>query len=242
MSQLNAHGLASGYGRQGVFEGIELHIEAREIVGLVGPNGVGKTTLLRTLMGLNPAWSGAIELEGVHLERRPAYKRAIAGLAMVTQEKGLAPTLTAKENLQLALHYREDDAVLADMYLAMPKLREHRHVRAQDLSGGEQQFLAIARAVMMEPSVLLLDEPTLGLAPSVVDALEGLLRKVAERGVAILVAEQNVNFINNIADRSYHMTHGRLVPIDVTSLSSMKDFLGSPSEHDLDADSEKEAK
>jgi branched-chain amino acid transport system ATP-binding protein len=229
---LDVSALSAGYGQQTVFEGLQLSIDSGEVVGLVGPNGAGKTTLLQTLMGLHSAWSGSISLGGIEIVKWPAYKRAVSGLAMVTENKGLAPTLSARENLQLAKDYDPDGAVLAAVFEAMPKLKLQGDVRASDLSGGEQQFLAIARAVMMSPSLLLLDEPTLGLAPAVVDALASLLTSVASTGVSILVAEQNINFITSIAGRAYHMTHGRLAEADLAGLTTMADFLGSPAESD----------
>jgi branched-chain amino acid transport system ATP-binding protein len=213
---LEARGLAGGYGELQVFRDITLTLDARDVLGILGPNGAGKTTLLRTLAGLQPRQAGTVSLEGQDLSHARAYQRARAGLVMVPEGRQIIPGLSVLENLELTRASGRaggDDAAfntrVEQAWALFPRLAERRHQPGEALSGGEQQMLAIARALMMEPKALLLDEPTQGLAPIVVQELRGVLRKLAGR-FAILLVEQNRAFIAGLATRTAEMRGGRL--------------------------------
>ena len=203
--------LATGYGRIGVLDGVSLTVSAGECVGILGHNGMGKSTLMRAIMGLLPAWSGRILLDGRAIEREPAYRRAHRGLAMVPQGRQIFPGLSVRDNLRFgaaAKNLTDIDAALADF----PELRRLLDRPGGALSGGEQQLLALARALCGNPRLLLLDEPTEGIQPSIVEAIVeriGHLRAV--RGLAVLLVEQNLDFIRGLAERVLVIHRGRIV-------------------------------
>ncbi|MCJ0764902.1 ABC transporter ATP-binding protein [Variovorax terrae] len=216
---LETNGLAGGYGELSVFHGVTLTLASNEVLGILGPNGAGKTTLLRTLAGLLPQQGGTVNLEGRSLGRAQAWQRARAGLVMVPEGRQIIPGLTVLENLELtrASGRSGSDAAsfntrVEQAWELFPRLAERRHQPGDALSGGEQQMLAIARALMMQPKALLLDEPTQGLAPIVVQELRGVLQKLVGR-FAILLVEQNRAFMAGVVTRSAEMRDGRLVAI-----------------------------
>ncbi|WP_343896074.1 ABC transporter ATP-binding protein [Craurococcus roseus] len=210
---MEAEGLYAGYGRIGVLDGVSLRVGAGECVGILGHNGTGKTTLLKTLMGLLPAARGSIRLDGEAIERLPAHRRARAGLGYVPQGRRIFPALSVRDNLRFAaaaagLGEEAAEAVLADF----PELLRLLDRLGGALSGGEQQILALARALVARPRLLLLDEPTEGIQPSIVQAMAeriGGLR--AARGLSVLLVEQNLDFIRALSDRVLLIHRGRIV-------------------------------
>jgi branched-chain amino acid transport system ATP-binding protein len=206
--------VSSGYGRSPVLHEVSLEVRAGEIVALIGANGAGKSTLLNTVMGLVPLSSGRITFEGGFLERLATPAIVRAGLAQVPERRQLFGTMSVEENLRLGAYARTDRAAvratLEDQFKLFPILAERRRQAAQTLSGGEQQMLAIARALMSEPRLLLLDEPSLGLAPLMVERIMMLIRELRESGGTVLVVEQNARAALGIADRGYVLENGRI--------------------------------
>ncbi|MFV0384198.1 ABC transporter ATP-binding protein [Paracoccus sp. (in: a-proteobacteria)] len=210
---LTVEGLRSRYGRIEVLHGIDLHVESGEIVTVVGANGAGKTTLLRCLSGVQPVTGGSVTFRGEMLTRVPAYKRLRRGLAQSPEGRQIFTSLTVEENLRLGAYLFTDDRVQQDMdeaFAMFPILREKRALAAGGLSGGQQQMLAIARALMGRPSCLLLDEPSMGLAPLLVAQIFEVVTALKERGVTVLLVEQNAFGALKIADRGYVMETGRI--------------------------------
>lgn len=211
---LELRGLTGGYGPAQVLCGTDLCAEAGEVTALVGRNGVGKTTLLRGLMGLLPRLSGEIALSGESLLGLPTHRIARAGLGYVPEGRQIFPELTVMENL--AVGQRRPSKLWPEdrLFALLPNLRERRANAGRALSGGEQQMLAIARALVTDPRVLLLDEPSQGLAPMVVQELARVLRQLAGEGVAVLLVEQNLRLTEAVADRILIMARGRIVHDD----------------------------
>lgn len=206
--------LSSGYGAIPIITRVDLGVERGEISIILGRNGVGKTTLMRTIIGSLPCTGGGITLDGAELRRLPAYRRARLGLAYVPQGRGIFPDLTVEENLRMGEGInpgaggRPYDAV----YGYFPILRERRRQKGGTLSGGEQQMLALGRALIGEPSLLLLDEPSEGVQPNIVEEIGGVLGRLnRERGLTILLVEQNIEYALSIADSCHIMTKGRIV-------------------------------
>jgi len=194
---------------------VSLEVNAGEIVTLIGSNGAGKSTTLMTLSGLIAPRSGAITFEGADLLAVPAHKRVTAGLVQSPEGRRVFSTMTVAENLQLGAYARRDkDALQQDfdeVFAMFPRLKERQHQAAGTLSGGEQQMLAIGRALMSKPRLLLLDEPSLGIAPLLVKEIFNDLRRIRERGVTILLVEQNAHMALAVADRAYVLETGRIV-------------------------------
>jgi branched-chain amino acid transport system ATP-binding protein len=210
---LEVSGLRSAYGRIEVLHGIDLTVQAGEIVALVGSNGAGKTTLLRTLSGVQPATSGTIRFAGEAIERAASHRRVALGMAHVPEGRQIFAPLTVADNLRLGAYLRRDAAIEADrerIYGMFPILAEKRDLPAGGLSGGQQQMLAIGRALMGRPKLLLLDEPSMGLAPLLVDQILEAVAGLKREGITILLVEQNATAALAIADRGYVIETGRI--------------------------------
>ncbi|MDQ7857331.1 MAG: ABC transporter ATP-binding protein [Armatimonadota bacterium] len=207
-------GLQVRYGEFVVVQDVSLTVAPGEIVALLGPNGAGKTTTLRAVHGIIPPVDGEITYEGRALHGMPTHERVALGLGLVPEGRELFPGMTVEENLELGHVPGRGPALadsLADVYRLFPLLRERRRQQAGTLSGGEQQMLAIGRALMAAPTLLMLDEPSLGLAPRIVDLLYDTLRLLGERGLALLIVEQYVHEALALAARGYVLESGRIV-------------------------------
>jgi branched-chain amino acid transport system ATP-binding protein len=203
-------GVSSGYGETVVLEDINLTLAPGECVSVSGRNGVGKTTLLATIMGHTTLHKGDVLLEGKSLNRVPVYRRAAAGLGFVPQEREIFPSLSVRENLEVGA--RPGPWTPERMFELFPNLRERLDNRGNQLSGGEQQMLSIARALLTNPSVLLMDEPTEGLAPVIVETLTAVLVKLrSESGLSIVLVEQNSRVAFEFSDRCVVLDKGRIV-------------------------------
>lgn len=208
---LEVKGLIAGYGPITVLRGVDFRAVSGQITCLMGRNGVGKSTFLKCLMGLVPALEGTIHLNGVALESLPAHEVPRRGLAYVPQGRRLFGPLTVAENLAIGgLMQRNDENTLHSVLTLFPRLRERMTQTAQTLSGGEQQMLAIARALCLQPRVLLLDEPTEGLQPSMITLIQEALLTLKAQGVAVVLVEQRVDAVLKLADRVAFMRAGRV--------------------------------
>ena len=210
---LTVEGLRSRYGRIEVLHGIDLHVDSGEIVTVVGANGAGKTTLLRCLSGVQPVSAGAITFRGEPLTPVPAFRRLARGLAQSPEGRQIFTNLTVEENLRLGAYLFSDDRVEKDMedaFQMFPILKQKRDLAAGGLSGGQQQMLAMARALMGRPSCLLLDEPSMGLAPIIVQQIFDVVANLKALGVTVLLVEQNAFGALKIADRGYVMETGQI--------------------------------
>ncbi len=212
----NIAGLVSGYGQSKVIHGVDLAVASGEIVAVMGRNGMGKTTLFKTMMGMLPTMQGSISLDGKALERLESHQRVRSGVAYVPQGRMIFPTLTVEENIRTGMRGRAlRNTIPEDIYALFPVLHEMRGRRGGDLSGGQQQQLAIARALVTNPRVLLLDEPTEGIQPSIIkDIARSLLEIRKLRSLAIVVSEQVLSFTMQIADRLIVIDKGRFVHED----------------------------
>ena len=211
---LEVEDLVTGYGQLRVVQGVSFSLDAQEILAVVGANGVGKTTLLSALVGQLPIWSGSVRLGGQPLRGRSAHRVVRGGIALVPEGRHVFASLSVEENLRVGAHTRrnrrEIETDLASWYEAFPALRELRRRPAGALSGGEQQMLALARALMSRPRVLLLDEPSLGLAPKIIERVFEFVREIRERGTAIVLVEQNARLALASADRAVIMQRGKV--------------------------------
>ncbi len=208
---LQVESLVTGYGGSVVVHGVSLDVRQGEIVCLLGRNGAGKTTTLRCIMGLTPCRSGSIRFKGTEVAGRQPFEIARLGIGYVPDDRRIFPDLTVEENLEIARRTaaQKDGRWTAErVYDLFPVLRQLRMSRGNHLSGGEQKMLAIGRALMKSPDLLLLDEPVEGLAPLVVKHLIEVLREIRAGGVTILLADQNLKFCRKLADRGYIMEKG----------------------------------
>jgi len=204
----------AGYGTFQALFGVSLEVRRAEAVGVIGPNGAGKTTLLRVISGLIRPAAGAIAMEGVDLVATPAHRIVEAGIAHVPENRRLFPRMSVEDNLRMGGFARaarpKFQQRLAFVYELFPRLAERRRQAAGTLSGGEQQMCAIGRALMSEPRLLLLDEPSAGLAPVIVQQVFELVRRVRAGGLTVLIVEQNVQQVLRVVDRAYVLEAGRI--------------------------------
>jgi branched-chain amino acid transport system ATP-binding protein len=212
---LEVKNLNAFYGAVQILHDVNLSIGAGEIVGLVGANAAGKSTLMFTLAGLRTLYQGQVLLEGEAMEGLPAYERPAKGLVLVPERRRLFPFMTVLENLEIGAYSAAARAVAAttldEVFALLPVLAERRKQVAGSMSGGEQQMLAIGRALMAKPRVLLLDEPTEGLAPIYVKLLFDLIVDLRAKGLTVMIVEQNVHHVLHTADRAYVLENGRIV-------------------------------
>jgi branched-chain amino acid transport system ATP-binding protein len=223
---LDLKNLNVSYGKQKVLRDVSLSLREREVVTLIGSNAAGKSTTLRTIAGLKKADSGAVEFGGKDISAQLTVDRVQSGLVLVPEGRQIFPRLTVNENLLMGAYHRADrndlDSDLERIFTMFPRLRERRVQRAGSMSGGEQQMLAIGRGLMSRPKVMLLDEPTLGLAPIIIEELGSIVRNLAREGLAILLAEQNAMMALGCADRAYILQSGSIVMNgDAKKLSEM---------------------
>ncbi|MFY9698756.1 MAG: ABC transporter ATP-binding protein [Rhodoplanes sp.] len=205
--------LRSGYGRIEALHGVSLEVRAGEIVALLGANGAGKTTLLRAISGVQPATAGEIRFEGQRIDRMPGHRRVTLGIAQVPEGRQLFTPLSVEDNLRLGAWTRASadmGADIARVFAMFPMLDALRHTAAGALSGGQQQMLAIGRALMAKPRLLLLDEPSMGLAPILVDQILAVVAELKRSGMTVLLVEQNASAALAIADRGYVIETGRI--------------------------------
>ena len=199
------------YGSSYVLQGASLEVADGSLVALLGRNGVGKTTLVRSIMGLTPAASGSIVFDEVDITAAPTHVIARMGVGLVPQGRMIFPTLTVEENLTLGARPGSDGWTLDRIWALFPNLAARRSNRGTELSGGEQQMLAIGRALMTSPRLLLLDEPSEGLAPMTVRQVAETIHRLRNEGMSILLVEQNLRLALQLADKVYIMTKGRIV-------------------------------
>ena len=213
MTLLSVRGLVAGYGGITAIKGIDLDVNEGEIVTLIGSNGAGKSTTLRTVSGLLRARTGSVTFQGRDIGRLPAHKIVTLGISHVPEGRGIFQTLTVLDNLQMGAYTRRDNEVDADLehiYELFPRLHERRSQQAGTLSGGEQQMLAIGRAMMARPRLLLLDEPSMGLSPLLVETIFATIQRISQQGATILLVEQNAAMALEIADRAYVLESGAI--------------------------------
>ena len=225
-SLLEVRDLQVAYGGIRAVKGINLHIAPGELVALIGSNGAGKTTTLKTLAGLLHPAGGQIQYDGKSLKNIAAHQRVSMGIALVPEGRGVFARLTVQENLQMGAYSRSDQheiaADLARMYELFPRLAERKAQLAGTLSGGEQQMVAMARALMSRPRLLMLDEPSMGLAPLMVQKIFETIRDIAALGMSILLVEQNARLALQVAQRGYVMESGA-----ITLSGAASELLGS---------------
>ena len=215
MPMLEVRNLNAWYDRSHVVQDISFDVNAGEIVTLMGRNGAGKTTTLRTLIGLLSRSAGSVVFDGQPLHGLPAHARYHRGLAYVPEDRRIVPGLTVRENLQLGIiasaRRAETDAMIEEIAATFPRLKERLPQEATSLSGGEQQMLAIARAMMARPRMILLDEPSEGIMPVLVDEMFALFARMKRAGTTILLVEQNVERALSVSDRAYILDQGHIV-------------------------------
>jgi branched-chain amino acid transport system ATP-binding protein len=198
------------YGESHVLHGISLRVDPGEVLAILGRNGMGKTTLIRSIVGFTPPREGRVRYKGVDITRRPPFRMVDMGMALVPQGRRVFPSLSVRENLEVARH-GQGRWSLEQVYALFPRLRERAANRANKLSGGEQQMLAIGRALMSNPELLLLDEPTEGLAPLLVREVGRVIAELKRGGLSILLVEQNLGLAISVADRVHVLSRGQIV-------------------------------
>jgi len=226
-------GLKAAYGRIPILHGIDLNVAEGEFVGILGHNGMGKTTLLKTLIGLLRPTGGSIELNGKNITRMPAYKRNLNGMGYVPQGRDIFPNLTVRDNLRIALamHKLKEEQVLEEVLEVFPRLKPLLERSGRVLSGGEQQILALARCLCGSPSLLLLDEPTEGIQPSIIEEIIEILQGLrTSRNLTIILVEQNLDFIASLSQRVHIIQRGQLVnevsPDQLSDPELVREFVG----------------
>ena len=210
MNLLRVEDIHTYYGRSYILQGASLDVEEGEVVALLGRNGAGKTTMLKTIMGLVKPRAGKILFKGGEITRLPAFKVARKGIGYVPQGRQLFPKMTVLENLKTGMLDQSDTQQLENVFGLFPVLRERLKQLAGTLSGGEQQALAISRALIKKPDIILLDEPTTGLMPIFVSKLKEVIKKLTENGMTILLVEEKIPFALSVADQVYFMVKGKI--------------------------------
>ncbi|ODT30924.1 ABC transporter ATP-binding protein [Hyphomicrobium sp. CS1BSMeth3] len=212
---LDLKGVDAGYGAFQALFGISMRVNAGEAVAVIGANGAGKTTLMRVISGMLPASSGTMTMEGADLRTTPPHKVVELGIAHVPESRRLFPRLSVEDNLRLGAYIPSARAHFAErldyVYGLFPRLKERRSQLAGTMSGGEQQMCAIGRALMSKPKLVLLDEPSMGLAPVIVQQVFDLVRRIRSEGYTVLIVEQNVSQVLKVCDRAYLLEVGRIV-------------------------------
>jgi branched-chain amino acid transport system ATP-binding protein len=211
---LSVEDIHTHYGSIEALKGVSLEVHEGEVVTLIGSNGAGKSTTLRSISGLTPATSGRVTLIGEEITRIPAHEIVGLGVALAPEGRHCFPRMTVRENLELGAYLRRRDSLAEDfdrVFDLFPRLKERERQKAGTMSGGEQQMLAIGRALMAEPKLLMLDEPSMGIAPILVQRIYETIGEINRSGVAILLVEQNANYALDIARRGYVLETGRVV-------------------------------
>ncbi|TKX75497.1 ABC transporter ATP-binding protein [Halorubrum sp. GN11_10-6_MGM] len=211
MTILTVDDINTYYGNSHVLHGVSLEIDEGEVVTLLGRNGAGKTTTMRSIVGASPPRSGSITYRGEEISGLSSDEINGLGISLVPEDRRVFPTLTVQENLRLAHNLASDPRPVEEMYELFPALDDLRGSNGRNLSGGEQQMVSVARALVQAPDVLLLDEPTEGLAPVIVDDLKEIVQTVVDQNVTVLLTEQNVDFAFDLAERGYIMDTGEIV-------------------------------
>jgi branched-chain amino acid transport system ATP-binding protein len=201
------------YGKIAALKGVSVTVDEGEIVTLIGANGAGKSTTLKTISGLRPLSAGRIVFDGRDISKMPGHKRVLAGIGQAPEGRGIFPGMTVTENLQMGAYARKGDLTkdLDEVFGLFPRLAERKNQAGGTMSGGEQQMLAIGRAMMTQPKVLLLDEPSMGLAPVLVTQIFSIIDEINRRGTTVLLVEQNAQQALQVAHRAYVLETGRIV-------------------------------
>jgi branched-chain amino acid transport system ATP-binding protein len=212
---LEVQNLSAAYGMVQILRDVNFKVEEKEILSIIGPNGAGKTTLVKTIMGFLHPKSGTIIFKGENIEKLPPYEIVKKGMTLIPEGREIFPRMTIEENLLLGAYTIKDKAKIQktkeNVYQIFPVLKKKEKALAQTLSGGEQQMLVICRSLMSNPQLLILDEPSLGLAPIIVEKVLDTIRTINDEGVTILLVEQNIHDSLNLADRGYVLEEGRIV-------------------------------
>jgi branched-chain amino acid transport system ATP-binding protein len=215
MKMLEVENVSAGYGLVQILWDVSFKIKEKEIVSIIGPNGAGKSTLVKTIMGLLPPKSGSIHFKGESIGKLPPYEIAKKGINLIPEGREIFPRMTVDENLRLGAYILTDKSKVKEskekVYQIFPVLKKKEKLLAQTLSGGEQQMLVIGRSLMSNPQLLILDEPSLGLAPIIVEKVLDTLSKINEDGVTILLVEQNIRDSLTIASRGYVLEEGKII-------------------------------
>jgi branched-chain amino acid transport system ATP-binding protein len=228
---LEVRGLNAWYGESHILHGVDFDVEEGEVVTLLGRNGAGKTTTMKSIMGLVPQRGGSIRFKGEEIIAARSDRIARAGIALCPEERGIFASLSVTENLMLPPIVAEGGLDLGTIYTLFPNLKERAGSQGTKLSGGEQQMLAIARILRTGARLLLLDEPTEGLAPVIVQQIGRTIREIKQRGFTVLLVEQNFRFAATVTDRSYVMEHGKIIDMIPSyrlaeSMDKLHDYLG----------------
>jgi branched-chain amino acid transport system ATP-binding protein len=212
---LEVNSISAAYGMVQILRDVSFKVNEKEIISIIGPNGAGKTTLVKTIMGLLPPKSGTIRFKGENIEKCPPYEIVKKGVTMIPEGREIFPNMTIEENLMLGAYTVNGKDKIKDskerVYQIFPVLKKKQKALAQTLSGGEQQMLVICRSLMSNPQLLILDEPSLGLAPIIVEKVLDTVRTINEEGVTVLLVEQNIHDSLNVADRGYVLEEGNII-------------------------------